>query len=196
MAATQVETLPDTKQAVYTKEELQALRRKLAGAGFGADFNDPTSPDFQGEPADWGWDVRLLIKFLEDLRKIMQVLVARRIPDPHGQRLASLLETLDPNIDDAIAELKTVDSVLHPLYLALKRLGLATESLAAKLDEFRDDITGRPALAVLDMGDKILGSLCKVLSQLEPLKELKETIEHRVKYGSDADIIGLGLFQE
>lgn len=196
MATTQVEAPPDTKQAVYTKEELQALRRKLAGAGFGAEFNDPPAPNFKGEPADWEWDIRLLIKFLDDLRKILQILVARRIPDPPRQRLTALLEAVDPNIEDAIAELKTVDSMLHPLYLALKRLGLATENLAAKLDEFRDDITGRPVLAVLDMGDKILGSLCKVLSQLEPVKELKETIEHRVKYGSDADIIGLGLFQE
>ena len=125
----------------------------------------------------------------------MQILIARRIADPARPKLQALLKQLDLNIEDAVTELKTINSVTHTLYLALQRLGLAVESLGAKLDEFRDDITGRPALAVLDMGDKILGSLCKGLTQLEPLKELKELIEHKIKYGSDPDLIDLGLNQ-
>ena len=63
----------------------------------------------------------------------------------------------------------------------------------AKLDEFRDRITNGPILAVLGVGNTILGSLCSVL-HLEPLKQLKEIIENKIEYGADDEIIQLNLY--
>ena len=192
MSATAFEV--DVRQEVYTKEELQALRRKLRGrtSSGGAEHEPPSAAPDQ-DPPDWGTDVELIIKFLRDLDKIMKFLVENRIPDPPRRLFQLAIKGLVPNLDDAIAQLESIDSETHETYGLLKGVGLALENLLAKLDTLRDGITRGPVLAVLDAGDKILGSLCKVLPILEPMKEMKEMIEYRVKYGGDAEIIGLGL---
>lgn len=64
----------------------------------------------------------------------------------------------------------------------------------AKLDGVRNNIINGPNLAVLDLGDKFSG-LCKVLPVLKPMEEVQAIIEQRVKYGRDADIIGLGCIR-
>jgi hypothetical protein len=186
----------DVYQKVYSKEELRDLRKRLAGRVFniGGEYEPPSGESNQ-EPPDWKLDVELIIKFLRDLDTVMKYLVEKRISGAPKRLLQDAMEGLVPNLNEAVEHLRSIDSETHESYGFLRRVGLTLESLAAKLDGIRDDFKGRPVLAFLDSADKILGSLCKVLPMLEPVKEMKETIEHRVKYGGDAEFISLGLYR-
>lgn len=191
MTTTEAEVTSATP--VYTKEELDALRRQLAARNFesGGESRPPEDEPNAADSSDA--DVLALIAFLTGLVRLLETLVERRIPDPPRARFQSLLTGVRHQVGNAIEELNTIDSRRHPLYRALERLGMAGEALGAKLEEYRDTIGRAPVLAVLKMADKIMGSLVKVLTQLEPVKEYKELVEHRIEYGPDAEIQTLGL---
>lgn len=194
--ATSIEEKVDVKQEVNTKDQLDELRRKLSGRLYVTGY-EREPPEGKPDPAspDWKLDVDLIIKFLRDTDRVMRFLVEKRIPGAPKLLFRAAMEGLVPNLNEAIKQLESVDSETHQIYGFLKRVGLALESLGVKLDGLRDDFLGRPVLAFLDSADKILGSLCKVLPVLEPVKEMKEAIEHRVEYGGDDEFISLGLYK-
>ena len=183
------------KTEVFTKEELEALRKALnEGRNGTGDYSPPPSSGQENEFSDdWRNDCDLLGKFLNDLVTVLDTLTKNRIPETNRKRFAGMLENVRTDMDQAIQQLKGIDDPKDSLLDKLKNVGLLGESLLAKLDEFRDRIGHGPVLAVLGMGDVILGSLAGVLHVLEPLKELKETIENRIEYGGDDEIIKLGL---
>jgi hypothetical protein len=180
-----------TKTEVFTKEELEALRKALnQGRNGTSDYSPPERGHDQSD--DWKNDVSLLAKFLKDLRDILSSVIQSRIPEARRKGFAGLLANLQGDIDSAIEELNEITSPEHSLFGKLEKVGLVGEALLVKLDEFRDRIINGPVLAVLGIGNTILGSLCEVL-HLHPLKELKELVENRLEYGGDDEIIKLGL---
>ena len=184
----------DTKVQVFTKEELDALRKAL-NEGRNGDGNYSAPPqEWREESDDWTNDIALLVKFLHDLRDVLSTLIATRLPPQHRMRFTALLENLAPNIDQAITALRQIDDPDDGLFKFLDRLGLVGDSLLAKLDEFRDRIVGGPVKGVLEMGDTILDSLIAALEMLEPLKELKETVKNKIEFGADGEILQLGLY--
>jgi hypothetical protein len=180
-----------TKTEVFTKEELEALRKALnLGRNGTSDYSPPEQGHEQSD--DWQNDVSLLAKFLKDLRDVLSAVIQSRIPATHRRRFAGVLANLQEDIDTAIDELNGISGPDHALLGKLEKVGLLGEALLVKLDEFRDRIMNGPVLAVLGVGNTILGSLCEVL-HLHPLKELKEAVENRLEYGGDDEIIKLGL---
>jgi hypothetical protein len=180
-----------TKTEVFTKEELEALRKALnQGLNGTSDYSPPEQGHEQSD--DWKNDVSLLAKFLKDLRDTLSAVIQSRIPETHRKRFAGVLANLQDDIDGAIEELNEISGPGHALFGKLEKVGLVGEALLVKLDEFRDRITNGPILAVLAVGNTILGSLCEVL-HLHPLKELKELVENKLEYGGDDEIIKLGL---
>jgi len=184
----------DTKVQVFTKDELDALRKAL-NEGRNGDGNYSAPPqEWREESDDWTNDIALLVKFLYDLRDVLSTLIATRLPPQHRNRFAALLENLAPNIAEAITALRQIDDPDDGLFKFLDRLGLVGDSLLAKLDEFRDRIVEGPVKGVLEMGDTILDSLIAALEMLEPLKELKETVKNKIEFGADGEILQLGLY--
>jgi hypothetical protein len=121
----------------------------------------------------------------------MRFLVEKSVPEKSRELLLECLPEGEANIDNAIEELRSIDSPTHSLYRALQRLGLTGKALLLKLGELGERIATGPVVSVLEMADRILGSLFKVLTQLEPVKELKETLESKIKHGADQEIIDL-----
>jgi hypothetical protein len=133
------------------------------------------------------------VKFLKDISSLLATVIEKRIPEHQRKGFAGLLVRIQEDIDRAIEDLRHVRSPEDKVFDGLRKAGLLGEALIVKLDEFRDRITHGPLLAVLKMGDTILGSLCSVL-HLEPLKEFKETLENKVEFGADDEIIKLNLY--
>jgi len=186
-------TAVSTKTQVFTKEELDALRRALNRGrnGMGEYAAPPEAGNEQSD--DWRNDVSLLVKFLRDLGDVLQMTVTNRVPEPARTGMVGLLLSSLVYADAAIEELNAIDGQGHGLWQRLVRVGLTGEALLAKLDEWRDRAVNGPLLSVLELGNTILGSLATAL-HLDPLKEAKEVVENRVKYGSDDEIIQLHLF--
>jgi hypothetical protein len=184
-------TAVSTKTEVFTKAELDALRKAL---NLGRNGTSGYSSSEQGneQSDDWRNDLSLLAKFLKDLRDILSAVIQSRIPETHRKRFAGVLANLQADIDGAIKELNEITEPGHALFGKLEKVGLVGEALLVKLDEFRDRITNGPILAVLGVGNTILGSLCEVL-HLHPLIELKELVENKLEFGGDDEIIKLGL---
>jgi len=182
-----------TKTEVYTKEELEALRRALNEGRNGTGYYLPPD-EGRDESDDCGHDVMLLAKFLKDLRDILSMVIESRLPPEDRKRFSALLENLAPTIDDAIAQLEAIDGPTAGLFKVLEKLGLVSDALLAKLDAFRDRIVEGPLVGVLEMGDTILDRLIAAIEILEPLKELKDTIKNKIEYGVDGGIIALNIY--
>lgn len=183
------------KTQVFTKEELEALRRALNEGRNGAGaYAAPPDDERDDESDDWKNDVELLVKFLKDLRDILSVAIDRRLPPIDKKRFRALLENLSPTIEEAVEQLQAINGPTAGLFKLLEKVGLVSDALLAKLDEFRDRIIEGPLLGVLEMGDTILDSLIAVIDILEPVKELKDTIKNKVEYGADGEIIALNLY--
>jgi hypothetical protein len=183
-----------TKTEVFTREELLALRRALNEGSNGMGSYSAPPEESRDESDDWRNDVELLVKFLRDLRDILSGVIESRLPPVDQRRFRALLQNLAPNIEEAMEQLQAIDGPKAKLFKVLERLGLVSEALLAKLDEFRDRIIEGPLVGVLEMGDTILDSLIAAIELLEPLKELKETIKSKIEYGADGDIIRLNIY--
>jgi hypothetical protein len=182
-----VETEASTKEKVETKEDLAELRKRLEEANRNA--AKTPAVDSEGKlPAWFAHDVDGLVWFLENLSDILIHLIANRIPTESSIQLTGHWEMINVRIALAIANLRTIDSANHPLYIGLYNAGLAEEALDIKLGEYQRRKDESPVLSVLEMADRILGSLFRILTELEPVKEFKETIESKIKYGADNDI--------
>lgn len=193
MSSTVAEPEVAASTEVYTKEELLELKRRLAGQRYGQGGATTQNPGEPQPDAPWPEDIESLIRFLTGLKTLMRFLVERRVPAEPRAAFLACLPQVEADIDDAIDELRSIDSSGHSLYAALQRLGLTGQPLRLKIGEYVDRIMTGPVKSVLEMADRILGSLFKVLTQLEPVKELKETLESRIEHGADAEIIELGL---
>ena len=194
MPAAVKEAKKTEKTPVFTKEELEALRKALNNGVNGAGaYNSP--PQGGGkESDDWKNDTELLIKFLKDLGSLLSTLIAKRLPEHYRKRFSAILKNLQPNIDDAVLKLRAIDGPTDSLFKQLDRLGLLGDVLLAKLDEFRDRIIEGPVKGVLEMGDTILDSLIAAIDILEPLKELKETLKNKIEFGADGDVLQLNIY--
>lgn len=182
------------KTEVFTKEELDALRKALNEGrnGLGA-YATPPDEAF-GENGDWRNDVELLIKFLRDLQDVLSMAVESRLPPKDQRMFRRLLEGLSPTVEGAIAQLEAIDSPEAGLYKLLEKVGLAKDALLAKLDTLRDRFVEGPLVGALEMGDTILDSLIAAIDILEPLKEVKDTIKNKIEFGADAGLISLNLY--
>jgi hypothetical protein len=187
-----VETEVSQKETVETKEDLAELRRRLEEARRNA-TKTPAADEHGRLPGWFAHDVDGLVWFLENLREVMSFLVLRRIPEESRAPLIDHFEVISIRIELAIANLRQIDSDRHPTYIGLYNSGLAEEPLEIKLGEYQRCKEESPILSVLEMADRILGSLFRILTELEPVKEFKETIESKIKYGGDADIQLLDL---
>lgn len=76
-------------------------------------------------------------------------------------------------------------------YLFKLRCIPGTRCETLKKEPHAERIATGPVVSVLEMADRILGSLFKVWTQLEPVKELKETLESKIKHWADREIIDL-----
>ena len=195
MAMAAVEQEVDRKTAVYTKEELDELRRKLWKRLSGILEPEPPGPQAQSEPADWRMDLDFIIKFLRALEKILTLLIQNRIPDPFRQLLRTAMQDTRKQINGTIQQLVAVASEGDAVFINLQKEELAgSPGALAKFIGFFDDVTGSAVIAVLDSANNLLGSLLKVFPVLEPVKEMKDVVRQKIKYGADQEIITtLGL---
>ena len=183
-----------TKTEVFTKEELEALRKALNEGRNGAGNYSTPMDEGHEESDDWRNDVELLVKFLRDLSDLLSAVIASRLPPRHRRRFSAMLANLAPTIDEAVEQLQSIDGPKAGLFRLLERAALVGDALLAKLDEFRDRILEGPLLGVLEMGDTILDSLIAVIDILEPVKELKDTIKNKIEYGADGELIQLNIY--
>lgn len=182
----------DVKQEVTTKEELEDLKRRLAELRTNRS-NTPSGDALEGRPYGWEDDIDGLAIFLEDLKQLMSFLIADRVLEEDRQLFIDCWPIIELQIDIAIAELRTINADDHPLYVKLHNAGLAGTPLKLKLREYWRRVKASPLPAVLEMADRILGSLFPILNALEPVKEFKETLESRLKNDGDAGIQGLNI---
>lgn len=190
---------PATSEQVYTAVELKDLRRRLAGeaaAGGGGGHEGVPSAggNYAPEPPDPQQDAQIIVKFLRSLDQIIEFIIMNRIPDPHRDLIRRTRESTLSNLEDAISQLQQIQNEDEELYVLLRSEGLTEYSLVAKASAFDDSINNGPIPAILDAGDKFVGSLSKVLPILTPFKEVKELVEHRQKYHADSGIIDLDIY--
>jgi len=185
-------TMPDVKQEVTTKEELEALRERLRALQ-GASANATSGADLEGKPYGWEDDIDGLAAFLEDLKQVMDFLIESRVLKEHRPLFLDCFESVEVRIDIAIAELRTIANDDHDTYVKLYNAGLTGNPLKLKLREYWSRITGSTVVAVLEMADRILGSLFPILKALEPVKEFKETLESKLKNDGDAGLQDLNI---
>jgi len=183
---------PDVKEKVTTKEELADLRRRLQ-ALLKAAAHAPSGSALNGKPYGWQDDIDGLAVFLEDLKQIMNFLVNDRVLLADRKLFNDCWETIALRIDIAIAELRTIDNDDDALYAQLYNAGLAGAPLKLKLREYWKRISGAPVVGVLEMADRILGSLFPILVALEPVKEFKETLESKLKHDGDEGLQTLNI---
>jgi hypothetical protein len=183
---------PDVKQEVTTKEELEDLRRRLAEIK-DRQANTPSGEALNGKPYGWEDDLDGLAAFLEDLKQVVTFLVNNRVLEEHRQAFVDYLPEFAARIDIAIAELRTIDSADHALYVKLYNARLAGKWGKVKLREYWHRIKGSPVVAVLKMADTILGSLFPIFYALEPVKEFKETLESRLENDGDPGLQSLNI---
>jgi hypothetical protein len=196
----QVETLVSEKDVITTKKELDEWKERMAQQRQrGGEPAHPPALDPKGK-GGWQGDVNLLVAFLKGLQKLMERLIADRVPDDSAKRFNAVFPDVVQNINWAISDLydiaNAVDPKGHPCYMALEARGLTEESLELKMAETDDRINDSPPVAVLERFDHIMGSLIPVLYSLEPVKEFKETLESRIKHGGDKVIQSLNIFRD
>ena len=137
---------------------------------------------------------------MKGLRRLMRHLIDQRIPDDAAIRFDAVWDDVEQNINWAISDLYDIanspDPGSHHGYRALEVRGLTGDPLELKMAETDDRIHDSPPVAVLERFDQIMGSLIPVLYSLEPVKEFKETVESRIKHGSDKTIISLDIFRD
>ena len=180
-------------EEVTTKEELEALRKRLK-----KQRRDDTRSPIPGEPenessSDWRDNITALVAFLTDLRTIMDYLIKERVSEDARELFRQYFDTAALRISIAIGALTLIDSEENELFVRLVDAELTGTPLLIKLREFWGGIGRRPVIAVLELADRILGSLFPILSELEPVKEFKEMLEERVKHGGDAGFQSLNL---
>lgn len=187
-----VSTEVDVRQKVTTKEELEDLRKRLREIR-GQASNAATGKALDGKPYGWQDDIDGLVVFLEDLKQVMTFLIHDRVPEKQRQLFLDCWDATDVRIDIAIAQLRTIANDDDPIYVELHNAGLTKKPLGLKLREYFLRIGASPVPAVLEMADRILGSLFPILNALEFVKEFKETLESRLRNDGDAGLQGLNL---
>jgi hypothetical protein len=140
----------------------------------------------------WGEGRDALIQFLTDLMKLMDFLVEHRIPAESRELFTERLADARAQVDGVISKLQQLEEK-DPTYAKLQKAGMTGKWLMLKLREFYRLIKTSPVEAVLGMADTILGSLTGAFPPLEIVKESKKTVETRLKYGGDDEIIVLNL---
>jgi BMFP domain-containing protein YqiC len=181
-----------TKEQVTTKEELAELKRRLAELN-AQKSNAPSGNALSGKPYGWEDDIDGLAVFLEDLKQVMKFLVANRVLKQQKKSFDDCWEDVETRIDLAIAELRTIDSDANEVYVKLYNAGLTGAPLKVKIGEYWRRVKGSPVVAVLEMADRILGSLFPILSALEPVKEFKETLESKLKNDGDEGLQSINI---
>jgi len=187
-----VATEVDVREKVTTKEELQDLRerlRRIRGQASNADSGEA----LDGKPYGWQDDVDGLVAFLEDLKQVMIFLVNDRVPKRERKWFLDCWDAAEVRIDIAIAQLRTVGSDNDPIYVELHNEELTKKPLLLKLREYFRRIEASPVPAVLEMADRILGSLFPILHDLGPVGEFKETLEARLKNDGDDGLQSLNI---
>lgn len=180
---------------ITTKEELEEWRRKRAkerkrgGEPSIPNSLDPSKSNLSG----WHEDIAILAQFLRGLKSLMKFLIQHRVPVNPSKLFSASLPEVEQTINDVISDLYSIDSSDHVAYRALRETGLTDRPLRLKFREYIRRGISSPVVAVLKMADRILGSLFKVFTQLEPVKEFKETLESRIEYDGDREIISLNL---
>ncbi len=187
-----VATEVDVRQKVTTKEELEDLRERLRQLR-GQASNAPTGDALDGKPYGWQDDIDGLAVFLEDLKQLMIFLVKDRVLAEQQELFRECWPATEERINIAIAQLRTIANDDDPIYVELHNAGLTKKPLALKLREYFRRIGASPVPAVLEMADRILGSLFPILYDLGPVKEFKETLESRLKNDGDAGLQSLNI---
>jgi hypothetical protein len=114
---------------------------------------------------------------------VMTSLIEDRVPEKQRKLFLDCWPIVEVRIDIAIAEIRTIGTENDTRYIKLHNAGLTGAPLKLKLRENWRRIGASPVPAVLEMADRILGSLFPILTALEPVKEFKETLESRLKHG-------------
>lgn len=182
----------DVKERVFTKEELDELRRRLSELR-DRDANVPSGEALSGKPYGWEHDLDGLAIFLQDIKEVIGFVVKERILEAQRPGFVEYLPEIEVRLDIAIATLKTIDNNDNELYIKLHNAGLTENRLKVKLREYWRRIKGSPIVAVLKMADTILGSLFPIIAELEPVKEFKETLESKLENDGDPGLQSLNI---
>jgi hypothetical protein len=148
-----------------------------------------------GPPNQQSWDEgrNALVQFLRDLKTILRhVLEQRIVVDPKNptkidKLFSNNLKDADSSVDEVIKELEADKT--GRWFAPLKDVGLTGKALWLKLRDLYESISTKSLSIVLEIADTIAGSLAEVFHVLEPVKELKEIAEARVKYGGDKPLL-------
>jgi hypothetical protein len=145
-------------------------------------------------PADWQEGRDTLVQFLEDLKTILAHVVRDRIViDP--SRLTDPDPLYEANLTDAKSAIDEViknlneDKTGERWYWPLKKVGMAGKAFWLKMRDMYDAVSTKSIGVVLEITDTIGDSLSTVFPVLEPVLELKEMAESRVKYSGDKPLL-------
>jgi hypothetical protein len=133
-----------------------------------------------------------IIEVLQFTEKLFDLLIPRLIPSDR-QMFQDAWDETKPVLQQQLSLLRSITSEEHPIWVALRRVGLTGKNLAMKLHFLAKAASGGWRKKLLDLLNKFLGSLAGGIPGVEPIKELKEWLEDQIgdDSGSDPEITSL-----
>jgi len=177
-----------------TREELETWKKEQARKRGGqAGETEPPKSDREQQGGEGGFedDVTELTAFLMWLIDVMEMLIAKRIPEDQAELFRDAFPGVEYRIQLAISDLKEINSTEHVLYRALREEGLTGVTREVKSRELSNRVHTGPVASVLEMADNILESLFEVLTQLCPVREFKKALESGIEHGADKDVLSI-----
>jgi len=120
-----------------------------------------------------------IIEVLRFTQKLFDLLIPRLSPFDQ-QLFQDAWNETRPILEQQISLIQSITAEEHPLWSALRRVGLTGKNLAMKLHYLAKAASGGWRKKLLDLLNRFLGSLASGLPGVEPIKELKEWLEDQL----------------
>lgn len=127
-----------------------------------------------------------IIEVLKFTEKLFDFLIQRLNPVDRQFFQDAWSETRQ-TLDQQRALLGSITSEQHPMWSAIRRVGLTGKNLVMKLHYLAKAASGGWRRKLLDLLNKFLGSLASAVPGVEPIKELKEWLEGQIENDPDPE---------
>lgn len=127
-----------------------------------------------------------IIEVLEFTEKLFDLLI-QRLNHVDRQLFQDAWSETRPTLDQQRALLRSITSEEHPMWSAIRRVGLTGKNLAMKLHYLAKAASGGWRRKLLHLLNKFLGSLASGVPGVEPIKELKEWLEGQIENDPEPD---------
>jgi hypothetical protein len=120
-----------------------------------------------------------IIEVLRFTEKLFDLLIPR-LNTSDQQLFQDAWKETRPVLEQQVSLIQSITAEQHPVWSALRRVGLTGKNLTMKLHYLAKAASGGWRKKLLDLLNKFLGSLASGLPGVEPIKELKEWLEDQL----------------